>query len=56
MTRPQAIALGLGTAALILLLGALGFQYLDRLPPCELCMWQRWPHVGAPCEFHGNHA
>src|SRR5436305_272131 len=47
MTRPQAIALGLGTAALILLLGALGFQYLDRLPPCELCMWQRWPHVGA---------
>jgi disulfide bond formation protein DsbB len=47
MTRPQTIALGLGTASLMLLLGALGFQYLDRLPPCELCLWQRWPHVGA---------
>jgi disulfide bond formation protein DsbB len=47
MTRPQAIAVGLGTASLILLLGAIGFQYLDRLPPCELCLWQRWPHVAA---------
>jgi disulfide bond formation protein DsbB len=45
--RPQSIALALGTASLLLLLGALGFQYLGRLPPCELCMWQRWPHVGA---------
>jgi len=47
MIRPQAIAIGLGIAAVFLLLGALGFQYLDRLPPCELCMWQRWPHVAA---------
>ncbi|HEX3432051.1 MAG TPA: disulfide bond formation protein B [Rhizomicrobium sp.] len=47
MMRPQSIAIGLGTAAVLLLLGALGFQYLDRLPPCELCMWQRWPHVAA---------
>jgi disulfide bond formation protein DsbB len=47
MTRPLAIAIGLGIAAVLLLLGALGFQYLDRLPPCELCMWQRWPHVAA---------
>ena len=47
MIRPQSIAVGLGTAAVLLLLGALGFQYLDRLPPCELCMWQRWPHVAA---------
>lgn len=45
--RAQTIAMGLGTAAILLLLGALGFQYLDRLPPCELCMWQRWPHVAA---------
>jgi len=47
MMRPQSIAVGLGTAAVLLLLGALGFQYLDRLPPCELCLWQRWPHVAA---------
>jgi disulfide bond formation protein DsbB len=47
MSRAQRIALALGFAAVCLLLGALGFQYLDRLPPCELCMWQRWPHVAA---------
>jgi disulfide bond formation protein DsbB len=30
-----------------LLLAALGFQYLGDLPPCKLCIWQRWPHVVA---------
>ena len=33
----------LGSA--LLLLGALGFQYLGGLPPCKLCYWQRYPHV-----------
>ena len=47
MSRAQIIALALGTASLAFLLAALGFQYLGRLPPCELCLWQRWPHVGA---------
>lgn len=47
MSRPQTIAVALGTASLLLILGALGFQYLARLTPCELCLWQRWPHVGA---------
>ena len=47
MMRPRTIAIGLGTASVLLLLGAIGFQYLDRLPPCELCLWQRWPHVAA---------
>lgn len=28
-----------------LLLGALGFQYLGGLAPCEMCYWQRWAHV-----------
>jgi disulfide bond formation protein DsbB len=31
----------------LLLLGALGFQYFARLPPCEMCLWQRWPHLAA---------
>jgi len=31
----------------ILLAGALGFQHLGGLAPCELCMWQRWPHLAA---------
>lgn len=34
-----------GSAAL--LLGALGFQYLGDLPPCKMCIWQRYPHVAA---------
>lgn len=33
--------------ALALLFGALGFQYLGGLPPCEMCHWQRWPHIAA---------
>lgn len=41
------IALFLGLAALVLIAGALGFQYLAHLPPCEMCMWQRYPHIAA---------
>ena len=44
---PSTISFMLGAAALALILGALGFQYLDRLPPCEMCMWQRYPHIAA---------
>lgn len=34
-----------GLGSLLLLLGALGFQYLGDLAPCPMCIWQRWPHV-----------
>ena len=34
-----------GSAAL--LLGALAFQYYGGLPPCDLCITQRWPHLAA---------
>jgi disulfide bond formation protein DsbB len=27
-----------------LLGGAVGSQYLGGLHPCEMCIWQRWPH------------
>lgn len=27
--------------------GALGFQYLGGFAPCEMCYWQRWPHLAA---------
>jgi disulfide bond formation protein DsbB len=30
-----------------LLGGALAFQYLGGLAPCEMCMWQRWALVAA---------
>lgn len=35
----------LGSAAL--LGGALLFQFVGGLPPCDLCIWQRWPHAAA---------
>src|SRR5205807_3442673 len=39
-----AAAIVAGTASLLLLSGALAFQYLGGLAPCEMCIWQRWPH------------
>ena len=30
-----------------LLGGALLFQYVGGLPPCAMCVWQRWPHGAA---------
>ena len=35
------------TGPAALLGGALAFQYLGGLYPCEMCLWQRWPHVAA---------
>ncbi|MBB6124172.1 disulfide bond formation protein B [Sphingobium subterraneum] len=29
----------------LLLGGAIGSQYIGGLFPCEMCMWQRWPHL-----------
>jgi disulfide bond formation protein DsbB len=34
-----------GSAAM--LAAAFGFQHLGGLPPCEMCLWQRWPHLVA---------
>jgi disulfide bond formation protein DsbB len=30
-----------------LLAGAYGSQYVGGLAPCEMCYWQRWPHMAA---------
>lgn len=46
MTRTTLILIAtLGSAAL--LAGAFGFQYIGGLAPCQLCLWQRWPHAAA---------
>ncbi|MCX7281660.1 MAG: disulfide bond formation protein B [Alphaproteobacteria bacterium] len=47
MIRNEQIAGLVGAGALALILGALCFQYLQHLPPCEMCHWQRWPHIAA---------
>ncbi len=46
MTRRMLIALAAGGSA-ALLAGAFAFQHLGGLAPCELCLWQRWPHAAA---------
>lgn len=45
--RDSDIAMLMGAVALALILGALGFQYIGHLAPCEMCHWQRWPHIAA---------
>jgi disulfide bond formation protein DsbB len=45
--RADRIAILVGTGGLLLLLGALGFQYLGGIAPCKMCHWQRWAHIGA---------
>ncbi|KPF75247.1 hypothetical protein IP88_07140 [alpha proteobacterium AAP81b] len=46
MRSDRASALLLIATPAGLLLGAFAFQYLGGLPPCEMCIWQRWA-VGA---------
>ena len=46
LTRNLLILLA-AAGSVAVLLGALGFQYLGDLPPCKLCIYQRWPHVAA---------
>lgn len=46
LTRPQLTLIAtLGSAAL--LAGAFAFQYIGGMAPCQLCLWQRWPHAAA---------
>ena len=45
--KAELVAISAGTVALALILGALFFQYALGYPPCEMCHWQRWPHIAA---------
>jgi disulfide bond formation protein DsbB len=47
LRKDTAAALLVGGMSAALLLGAFAFQYLGGLPPCEMCLWQRWPHGAA---------
>ena len=44
LSRARLVAILLPNA---LLWGAIGSQYIGGLIPCEMCMWQRWPHIAA---------
>ena len=46
MTKQQLILVAaLGSATM--LATAFGFQHIGELPPCKMCIWQRWPHGAA---------
>ncbi|SLN09957.1 disulfide bond formation protein B [Ruegeria meonggei] len=47
MTRRNLLVLIAAGGSLALLLGAWGFQHLGGLPPCKMCIWQRYPHGAA---------
>lgn len=50
MRRDASLSLARFVAIMLpfsLLAGAIGSQYIGGLHPCEMCMWQRWPHLGA---------
>ena len=47
MTNRFALIILAAGGSLALLLGAFGFQHLADMPPCKLCLWQRWPHAAA---------
>ncbi|MET0137608.1 MAG: disulfide bond formation protein B [Sphingobium sp.] len=44
LSRARLIAILVPNA---LLGGAIAFQYLGGLSPCQMCYWQRWPHLAA---------
>ncbi|MCF3594055.1 disulfide bond formation protein B [Rhodobacteraceae bacterium LMO-12] len=46
LSRPTLILLAASGSAL-LMIGALLFQHVGGMAPCELCLWQRYPHVAA---------
>jgi disulfide bond formation protein DsbB len=45
--RADWIAIAVGAGALALIMSALAYQYLGAMPPCQMCHWQRWPHIAA---------
>lgn len=45
MLTPRMACLLLALVSAGALLAALALQYLGGLPPCQLCVWQRWPYV-----------
>ena len=44
MDRSRAVPLVILVASVALVGGALLFQYVGGLEPCELCLYQRWPY------------
>ena len=46
MNRSILVAIAIA-GSLVLLGGAFAFEHIGGMPPCKLCIWQRWAHFGA---------
>ncbi|MCY4139088.1 MAG: disulfide bond formation protein B [Rhodobacteraceae bacterium] len=46
MNRSLLVAIAIA-GSLVLLGGAFAFEHIGGMPPCKLCIWQRWAHFGA---------
>lgn len=46
MTR-RVFVLAATAGSFALLAGAFAFQYIGGMAPCDMCLWQRWPHATA---------
>jgi disulfide bond formation protein DsbB len=46
MARARLLPLLILVASAAVVGGALGFQYVGWVQPCELCLYQRWPYYG----------
>ncbi|MCY4301958.1 MAG: disulfide bond formation protein B [Aestuariivita sp.] len=44
MKRPYLIVVAT-CGSVALLAAAFGFQFIAGLPPCQMCLWQRWGHA-----------
>ena len=42
---PRRLVLAAAGGSLGLLLAAWAFQYIGGMAPCQMCIWQRYPHV-----------
>ncbi len=42
---PTSWLVAIAAVSAFALLAALALQYLFSLPPCPLCVWQRWPYL-----------
>jgi len=43
--RGEKLALSLGLFGVAMIIGVYFFEYVVGVLPCEMCYWQRWPHM-----------
>lgn len=47
LTNRLGLSMMAAMGSALMLAAAFAFQHLGGLAPCEMCLWQRWPHAVA---------